>query len=105
MPRRHRAGRPARRSPHRNQPDPPAPKQGPAVSWDPRIGGLTAHITDRSGVASQCVYDSDGYHRSFFLAAKVTYDLVIVPAIPKFSNWDVSITCDNGTSTNTSTFF
>jgi hypothetical protein len=56
-------------------------------------------------VASQCVYDSDGYHRSFFLAAKATYDLVIVPAIPKFSNWDVSITCDNGTSTNTSTFF
>jgi hypothetical protein len=30
---------------------------------------------------------------------------VIVPAIPKFSNWNVSITCDNGTSTNTSTFF
>jgi hypothetical protein len=86
-------------------PPPPAPKQGPAVSWDPRVGGLTAHITDRSGVASQCVYDSDGYQRSFFLPAKGTYDLVIVPAIPKFANWNVKITCDNGTSTQTSTFF
>ncbi len=86
-------------------PPPPAPKQGPGVSWDPRIGGLTAHITDRSGVDSQCTYTSDFYQRSFFLPANSTYDLVIVPAIPKFQNWNVSVKCDNGTTTNTSEFF
>ena len=74
-----------------NQPapaPPPAPKplQGPGVSWDPRVGGLTAHINDRSGVAAQCTYQSDFYTRSFFLPANSTYDLMIVPAIPKFQN-------------------
>jgi hypothetical protein len=68
-------------------------------------GGLTAHINDRSGVAAQCTYDSDGYVRSFFLPANSTYDLVIVPAIPEFRNWNVNITCDNGTSTHTTNFF
>jgi hypothetical protein len=86
-------------------PPPPKPLQGPGVSWDPRLGGLTAHINDRSGVASQCVYKSDFYERSFFLPANSTYDLVIVPAIPKLQNWTVTITCDNGTKTETSTFF
>lgn len=83
----------------------PTPLQGPAVSWDPAVGGLTAHIRDRSGVAAQCTYDSDGYVRSFFLPANSTYDLVIVPAIPEFRNWNINITCDNGTSTQTTTFF
>lgn len=86
-------------------PKPEAPKQGPTVSWSPRVGGLTARITDRSGVASQCTYDSDGYTRSFPLAANGTFDLAIVPAIPKFANWNVTIRCDNGTVTNTQTFF
>lgn len=86
---------------------PPAeqPKQGPTVSWEPIIGGLVAHITDRSGVTSQCTYTSDFYTRSFPLAAKSTFDLKIVPAIPRFRNWDVNIACDNGTSTQTTTFF
>ena len=89
-----------------NQPaPPPQPLQGPAVSWAPRVGGLTAHINDRSGVAAQCTYDSDGYVRSFFLPANSAYDLVIVPAIPEFRNWNVNITCDNGTSTQTTNFF
>lgn len=82
-----------------------APKQGPTVNWSPRVGGLTAHIADRSGVASQCTYDSDGYSRSFPLPANGSFDLAIVPAIPKFANWNVSIKCDNGTVTNTQTFF
>lgn len=86
-------------------PEPPKPLQGPGVSWDPRIGGLTAHISDRSGVAAQCAYKSDFYERSFFLPANATYDLVIVPAIPRLRNWAVTVTCDNGTKTETSTFF
>ncbi|MBJ7341886.1 MAG: hypothetical protein JHC64_29620, partial [Mycolicibacterium sp.] len=86
-------------------PPPPAPKQGPGVSWDPTLGGLIAHVNDRSGVASQCTYTSDFYQRSFFLPANGNYDLRIVPAIPKFQNWNVTVKCDNGTVTNTSEFF
>jgi hypothetical protein len=88
-----------------NQPTPPAPLQGPTVSWDVIVGGLQAHITDRSGVSSQCTYATDNYNRSFALQANSTYDLKIVPAVPRFRNWNVTITCDNGTSTQATTYF
>jgi hypothetical protein len=39
------------------------------------------------------------------LDAGSRYYLRIVPAVPQFRNWNVSITCDNGTSTNTTTYF
>jgi hypothetical protein len=81
------------------------PKQGPTVSFDPVLGGVVAHIADRSGVTAQCQYQSDFYSRSFGLKANSTYDLRIVPAIPEFRDRPVNITCDNGTSTSTSTFF
>ncbi|APE16104.1 hypothetical protein BOH72_13655 [Mycobacterium sp. WY10] len=86
-------------------PPPPAPKQGPTVSFDTVVGGLVAHITDRSGVSSQCTYATDNYNRSFALPANAKYDLRIVPAVPRFRNWTVTITCDNGTSTTATTFF
>jgi hypothetical protein len=86
-------------------PPPPAPLLGPTVSWNPVLGGLEAHITDRSGVASQCTYATDNFNRGFGLSANSTYDLRIVPAVPRFRNWDVTITCDNGTSTQASTYF
>jgi hypothetical protein len=69
------------------------------------LGGLVAHVNDRSGIASQCTYTSDWYTRSFFLPANATYDVVIVPAIPKLANWEVTVSCDNGAITHTSTFF
>ncbi|MGB3486396.1 MAG: hypothetical protein WBB07_29770, partial [Mycobacterium sp.] len=81
------------------------PLLGPVVSWEPRPGGLTARITDRSGVDAQCTYRSDWYTRSFFLPKNTTYDLVIVPAIPKLQNWNIEVSCDNGTRTQTTTFF
>jgi Domain of unknown function (DUF4189) len=84
---------------------PPAPKLGPTVSFNPVLGGLEAHITDRSGVASQCTYVTDDFNRSFGLPANSTYDLRIVPAVPQFRNWNVTITCDNGTSTQATTYF
>ena len=84
---------------------PPAPKLGPTVSFETVLGGLEAHITDRSGVSSQCTYVTDDVNRSFALAANSTYDLRIVPAVPQFRNWTVTITCDNGTSTTATTFF
>jgi hypothetical protein len=92
--------------PPSTQPPPsPAPKLGPTVSWNPVVGGLLAHITDRSGVSSQCTYTTDNYNRGFALPANSTFDLRIVPAVPQFRNWNVTITCDNGTSTQATTYF
>jgi hypothetical protein len=84
---------------------PPAPKLGPTVSFEKVLGGLVSHITDRSGVSSQCTYATDNVNRSFALAANSTYDLRIVPAIPQFRNWTVTVSCDNGTSTTANTYF
>ena len=86
-------------------PAPPAPKLGPTVSFNPILGGLEAHITDRSGVASQCTYAMDDINRSFALAANSTFDLKIVPVIPRFRDRSVTITCDNGTKTQATTHF
>jgi hypothetical protein len=91
--------------PPNNPPPPPAPKLGPAVSFQKVLGGLEAHIVDRSGVSSQCTYATDNVNRSFALDAGSRYYLRLVPAIPQFRNWTVTITCDNGTSTTTSTYF
>ena len=82
-----------------------APKEGPTVSFEPILGGLNAHITDRSDVTSQCTYDADGFTRTFRLEANKSTDLRIVPVIPKLDNWNINITCDNGTSTKTTQFF
>jgi hypothetical protein len=86
-------------------PAPPAPKQGPTVSFKNVLGGMSAHITDRSGVTAQCTYATDNFSRGFGLAANSAYDLRIVPAVPQFRNWTVTITCDNGTSTTATTYF
>jgi Domain of unknown function (DUF4189) len=86
-------------------PPPPAPKLGPTVSFETVVGGLVAHITDRSGVSSQCTYTADNFNRAFALSANSTYDLRIVPAVPRFKNWNITIACDNGTSTSTTTYF
>lgn len=82
-----------------------SPKEGPTISFDPILGGLVAHITDRSGVTSQCEYRSDFYTRTFRLEKNATFDLKIVPAIPELRDRPIDITCDNGTETHTSTFF
>lgn len=86
-------------------PPPPAPKLGPTVSFQKVLGGLEAHITDRSGVTSQCTYATDDFNRSFGLPANSSYDLRIVPAVPQFRDWTVTITCDNGTKTTATTYF
>ncbi len=81
------------------------PPAAPSISWDQGLGSLTAHVTDHSGVASQCTYASDLVNRSFSLPANSTFDLVIAPAVPAFRNWDVTVSCDNGAVANTSKFF
>ena len=40
-----------------------AAKEGPTISFDPILGALVAHVTDRSGVTSQCEHKSDFYTR------------------------------------------
>jgi hypothetical protein len=86
-------------------PAPAPPKLGPTVSFNPILGGLQAHITDRSGVASQCTFAMDDVNRSFALGGNATVDLRIVPAIPKFRDRNVTITCDNNTKTGVTTRF
>ena len=86
-------------------PPPPEqkPLQGPLVTTDTGLTGVTFHVTDRSGVASQCTYSSEGFDKQFALPANATVD-VFVPAIRQFRNRTGTITCDNKTSTNTSVF-
>ncbi|GFG50387.1 hypothetical protein CQY20_06835 [Mycolicibacterium agri] len=91
--------------PPNDPPPPPAPKQGPTISFDKVLGGLEVHITDRSGVPSQCTYAMDNVNRSFALAANSTYNLRLVPLIPQFRDRTATVTCDNGTSTTATTFF
>ena len=55
--------------PPNDPPPPPAPKLGPTVSFNTVLGGMEAHITDRSGVSSQCTYATDDYSRGFALPA------------------------------------
>ena len=81
---------------------PPAP---PSIAWNEGLGTLTAHITDHSGVASQCTYSSELVNRGFALPANGSFDVVIAPAVPAFRNWDVTVSCDNGAVANTSKFF
>jgi hypothetical protein len=86
-------------------PPPAKPLQGPTVSATPGITGVTFHVTDRSGVASQCTYSSEGFTSgSFSLPANGSFDL-FVPAIREFRNRTGTITCDNGTSAGTSVNF
>jgi hypothetical protein len=82
-----------------------APPAAPSISWNEGLGSLTAHITDHSGVASQCTYASDLVNRSFSLPANGSFDMVIAPVVPAFRSWDVSVSCDNGAVANTSKFY
>ncbi|MCT7658692.1 hypothetical protein [Mycobacterium deserti] len=68
------------------------------------LAGVTFAVTDRSGVASECDYSSEGFDNSFGLPANGSVD-VFVPAIRQFKNRTGTIACDNGTSTPTSVFY
>lgn len=86
-------------------PEPEKPKVGPTVSGNSVLGGVVVHVKDNSGVTSQCQYDSEIFDRNFTLQANSTADLRFVPAVPLFKDWPVTVTCDNGTSTNANIFF
>jgi hypothetical protein len=80
------------------------PKQGPTVTPQAGLAGVTFHVTDRSGVASQCTYSSEGFESGFGLPANGSFDL-FVPAVRLLKNRTGTVTCDNGTTTNTSVFY
>lgn len=80
-------------------------KPQPDISAEPVIGGLVVRVTDKTGVASRCHYDSELVDRDFDLGAKATASIRIVPAVPLFKNWTVTVTCDNGASRTTDIFF
>ncbi|WP_164478613.1 hypothetical protein [Mycolicibacterium stellerae] len=83
-----------------------AAAQAPTVTFNPILGGLRVTVADRSGKASQCTYSADnGFTRSFGLGANATTKIDIVPAVPEFRDWAVSVECDNGTRSDVSTFF
>jgi hypothetical protein len=86
-------------------PAPPAPKLPPTATFNPVVGGLEAHVTDHSGTASQCTLAIGDTTRSFPLGANATADVRIAPLLPRFRNQNVTITCDNGTRAQASTFF
>lgn len=48
---------------------------------------------------------TDRVNRSFALQANSTYDLKVVPAVPLNRDCNVTITCDNGTSTQATHHF
>lgn len=80
------------------------PLQGPTVSAKPGLAGVTFTFTDRSGVASQCTYSSEGFSDTFALPANGSTDL-FVPAIRQFRTRTGTVSCDNGTSSPTSVEF
>lgn len=99
---------PAQQAPPPPQAPPPVeekkPLKNPTVAVKEGLTGVTFTVTDRSGVASQCTYSSEGFDKSFGLAANGTTD-VFVPAIRLFRQRNGTITCDNGTSATTAVFF
>ena len=93
--------------------DPPAeakPLKPPTIDFKPiNLGfvttGLEATITDRSGVASNCTYTSSVVSRDFALPANGRATVKITPLVPTGTTFDVNVTCDNGTSLDTTTTF
>jgi hypothetical protein len=85
---------------------PPKAPAGPVLSWTPRPGSLTVHITDKSGTSSVCTYTADWFRSlPFPLKANSTFDLLIAPSVPENRTWNVNVNCDNGTSTRTTHFY
>jgi hypothetical protein len=81
------------------------PKAGPSIALDPGVGTLTINITDHSGQASTCQYNSDFVNRKFSLPANGTTPLKVTPAVPLFIDHQVDIVCDNGAEIHQPVFF
>jgi hypothetical protein len=72
----------------------------------PSTGVLTVNIKDNTGRSGMCTYRADWYRSlPFSLAGGGTYELRIVPSIAAGRNWNVTVSCDNGASTNVTKFY
>jgi hypothetical protein len=79
--------------------------KGPTITSTTVLGGIVIHVKDNSGVTAQCHYDSEFFDRDFTLQANSTADVRLVPAAPLLRTWPVTVSCDNGTSSNADIFF
>jgi hypothetical protein len=86
-------------------PEEKKPLEPPTVDFNPIFGGVAATITDHSGVASKCTYNSSIVNRDFSLPANGSATVNIVPLVPLGIDYDVHVKCDNGTSLDTTTNF
>jgi hypothetical protein len=91
------------------RPTPTATVQTPTahnIDVAPFTGGLNVNIKDNTGTSGMCTYRADWYRSlPFSLAGGSTYDLKIVPSIAAGRNWNVTVSCDNGASTNVTKFY
>lgn len=96
-------------SPPPPRPTPTATVQTPTahdIDVRPFTGGMTVNIKDNTGKSGTCTYRADWYRSlPFSLAGGGTYDLLIVPSIAAGRNWNVTVSCDNGASTNVTKFY
>jgi hypothetical protein len=72
----------------------------------PFPGGLTVLVYNDFSQPTWCTYTADWYQSMRFLAKpKGTNELVIVPSVPEFRNWNAAVTCDNGQSVRRTVFY
>ena len=85
---------------------PAGPPPGPTLSQPkPVTGGIVITVTDHSGQTSKCHYDSEVFKRDFTLPANSSTDLTFIPALALDRDWPVTVTCDNGATTQQTIHF
>lgn len=72
----------------------------PDVVGERVLTGIIIHVTDHTGKASRCHYDSEIWDQSFDLPANGTAD-VPIPGVALGRSWPVTVTCDNGAKKQT----
>jgi hypothetical protein len=72
----------------------------------PWPGGLTVLVYNDFSEPAWCTYTADWYQSMRFLAEpKGTNQVVIVPSVPEFRNWNAVVSCDNGQSVRRTVFY
>jgi hypothetical protein len=84
---------------------PAGPPPGPTLTPKDVPGGLVVTVTDKSGKTSKCHYDSEVFKRDFTLPANSSTDLTFIPALALDRDWPVTVTCDNGATTQQTIHF
>jgi hypothetical protein len=87
----------------------------PTVSYEPYPGGINATVQSWAYTDADCTYNADGWVRRDFhlrgipkisgtdndnVGISLARETLNFPGIPAFHPWNVSVECDNGTSTS-----